>query len=151
VFIRFLLVTLFVATMSGCATTHGKNNQDQLQSRLVELEKKLEEKDAEIVDLQYEVKDLSSKVGQSGGSQERTSESASIPASSGTKDDIIKVNVSASKIQTALKNAGHYTGKLDGKIGSGTKAAVVEFQKAQGLTADGVIGRKTWDALKKYL
>ena len=29
---------------------------------VVELEKKLEEKDSEIVDLQYEVKDLSSKV-----------------------------------------------------------------------------------------
>ena len=55
------------------------------------------------------------------------------------------------QIQTALKNAGFYTGKIDGKIGAATKTAIIEFQKSQGLRADGVVGRKTWDALKKNL
>ncbi|MFA5063352.1 MAG: peptidoglycan-binding domain-containing protein [Candidatus Omnitrophota bacterium] len=57
----------------------------------------------------------------------------------------------AVEIQTALKNAGFYTGTVDGKIGAKTKKSVVEFQKANGLTADGKVGPKTWSALSKYL
>jgi len=58
---------------------------------------------------------------------------------------------SANEIQTALKNAGFYTGSIDGKIGPKTKAAIEEFQRSSGLTADGKVGPKTWQALAKYL
>jgi peptidoglycan hydrolase-like protein with peptidoglycan-binding domain len=61
------------------------------------------------------------------------------------------VKVSPEKIQRALQAAGVYTGKVDGKIGAGTKAAIVEFQKSHGLKADGVLGKKTWEELKTYL
>jgi peptidoglycan hydrolase-like protein with peptidoglycan-binding domain len=54
------------------------------------------------------------------------------------------------KIQTALKDAGFYKGGIDGKSGSKTRAAIKAFQKSKGLTADGVVGQKTWDALKEY-
>ena len=54
-------------------------------------------------------------------------------------------------IQTALKNAGFYTGVVDGKIGPMSKKAIEEFQKANGLQADGKVGPKTWAALVKYL
>lgn len=54
-------------------------------------------------------------------------------------------------IQTALKNAGFYTGTVDGKAGSMTKKAVEAFQKANNLQADGKVGPKTWAALSKYL
>lgn len=57
----------------------------------------------------------------------------------------------AKEIQTALKNAGFYTGTVDGKIGSKSKKAIEEFQKANGLTADGKVGPKTWAALGPYL
>jgi peptidoglycan hydrolase-like protein with peptidoglycan-binding domain len=57
----------------------------------------------------------------------------------------------AMEIQTALKNAGLYEGNVDGKVGPKTKAAIEEFQKANGLTADGKVGPKTWQALVKYL
>ncbi len=57
----------------------------------------------------------------------------------------------ATEIQTALKNAGFYTGAVDGKIGAKTKKAVAAFQKANGLTGDGKVGPKTWNALSKYL
>ncbi len=36
---------------------------------------------------------------------------------------------------------------IDGKFGPGTKASVIDFQKAYGLVADGIIGPKTWDVL----
>jgi peptidoglycan hydrolase-like protein with peptidoglycan-binding domain len=58
---------------------------------------------------------------------------------------------SAIEIQTALKNAGFYTGKVDGKIGPMSKKAIEAFQKANGLTADGKVGPKTWVALSKFL
>jgi peptidoglycan hydrolase-like protein with peptidoglycan-binding domain len=54
-------------------------------------------------------------------------------------------------IQTALKNAGYYAGKIDGKIGPMSKKAIEDFQKANGLTADGKVGPKTWAVLGKYL
>ena len=54
-------------------------------------------------------------------------------------------------IQTALKNAGFYKGKIDGTIGPKSKKAIEEFQSANGLKADGKVGPKTWEALGRYL
>ena len=54
-------------------------------------------------------------------------------------------------IQTALKHAGFYEGKIDGKIGPMSKKAITEFQKANNLPADGKVGPKTWAALSKHL
>jgi peptidoglycan hydrolase-like protein with peptidoglycan-binding domain len=61
------------------------------------------------------------------------------------------VSVSPKKVQKALKAAGVYSGRVDGRIGPGTKAAIIEFQKGHGLKADGVLGAKTWEELKTYL
>ncbi|MDY4062448.1 MAG: peptidoglycan-binding protein [Candidatus Limiplasma sp.] len=47
------------------------------------------------------------------------------------------------QLQNALKLLGFYTGGVDGKFGSGTKNAVIQFQRANGLTADGLAGTKT--------
>lgn len=57
----------------------------------------------------------------------------------------------AQDIQTALKNAGFYTGEVDGRIGPRSKKAIEEFQKANNLKADGKVGLKTWAAMSKYL
>ena len=38
-----------------------------------------------------------------------------------------------------------------GKLGSCTKKGISDFQAANGLKADGVIGTKTWNLLKAYL
>lgn len=57
----------------------------------------------------------------------------------------------AKEIQTALKNANFYMWAIDGKIGPMTKKAIEEFQKANGLKVDGIVGPKTWDKLKAYL
>ena len=50
-------------------------------------------------------------------------------------------------LQTKLKNWGYYRGTIDGIYGSETKAAVIKFQKKNGLTADGIVGAKTAAAL----
>ena len=50
--------------------------------------------------------------------------------------------------QEALQKAGYYyTGKIDGDFGPLTEQAVRDYQLANGLTVDGVIGEKTWGAL----
>jgi peptidoglycan hydrolase-like protein with peptidoglycan-binding domain len=55
------------------------------------------------------------------------------------------------EIQTALKNAGYYTGDIDGKIGPKSKQAIIDFQKDNDLETDGKVGPKTWSKLKEYL
>lgn len=51
------------------------------------------------------------------------------------------------KIQARLKQLGHYRGPVDGDFGPGTERAVKAFQRAQDLTADGKVGKKSWDRL----
>ena len=51
------------------------------------------------------------------------------------------------QIQTKLKNWGYYSGAVDGIYGSATLAAVKKFQKKNGLTADGIAGTKTLQAM----
>ena len=51
------------------------------------------------------------------------------------------------EVQRRLKQWGYYTGAVDGIFGAGTKQAVIAFQKKNGLTADGVVGKATYKAL----
>lgn len=50
-------------------------------------------------------------------------------------------------MQTKLINWGYLTGKADGIFGAKTKAAVIKFQRNNGLTADGIVGTKTAQAM----
>ncbi len=51
------------------------------------------------------------------------------------------------QIQTKLKNWGYYNGSIDGVYGSKTYSAVKSFQKKNGLTADGIAGTATLNAM----
>ncbi len=50
-------------------------------------------------------------------------------------------------IQRRLKEWGYYSGNVDGIYGASTKAAVIKFQKANSLKADGVAGNATLAAI----
>lgn len=56
------------------------------------------------------------------------------------------VNEAVRGVQTALTARGQSVG-VDGNFGSGTKSAVVSFQSASGLAADGIVGPDTWAKL----
>ena len=51
-------------------------------------------------------------------------------------------------LQKQLISLGFLSGSADGKFGNMTRQAVVSFQKASGLTADGLAGKKTLQALE---
>ena len=51
-------------------------------------------------------------------------------------------------LQFLLQRRGYSPGSLDGGFGAGTRSAVLSFQRAAGLTADGVVGSATLNALR---
>ena len=51
------------------------------------------------------------------------------------------------RVQQKLKQWGYYTGAVDGVFGQSTYDAVIQFQKKNGLTADGVAGTATLAAM----
>lgn len=71
-----------------------------------------------------------------------------MPAVAGRR---IRVPVPARTVQAALKEAGHYNGNIDGKVGPQTVNAITSFQRAQGIKADGIVGRVTWQHLYPYV
>ena len=59
------------------------------------------------------------------------------PLSSGSRGEKVE------ELQKRLQALGYYDGEIDGQFGPGTKAAVVDFQKNNGLDTDGLAGAET--------
>ncbi|MCR5502486.1 MAG: serine hydrolase [Lachnospiraceae bacterium] len=62
---------------------------------------------------------------------------SSIRLKKGSRGNAVKT------LQTALKEQGYYSGKIDGVYGKGTVKAVKAFQRKNGLKADGIAGPPT--------
>jgi peptidoglycan hydrolase-like protein with peptidoglycan-binding domain len=78
-------------------------------------------------------------------------EATIMPAAAEALTNVPYVAPTLKEIQTALKNAGYYTGAIDGKIGPKSTKAIEAFQNDNGLTVDGKVGSKTWNKLRAYL
>lgn len=50
-------------------------------------------------------------------------------------------------LQDALNTLGYSAGAIDGVFGKNTRNAVIRYQRARGLTQDGIVGCNTWRAL----
>ncbi|HET8894012.1 MAG TPA: peptidoglycan-binding domain-containing protein [Gaiellaceae bacterium] len=52
-------------------------------------------------------------------------------------------------LQQTLAAVGYSSGAADGNYGPATQSAVARFQRASGLTADGIFGSQTLSALRR--
>ena len=66
------------------------------------------------------------------------------------RDNTALVINSVLDVQQFLSSNGFNPGPIDGQTGPKTKNAVIEFQKENGLLADGIVGNKTKDAMRAY-
>lgn len=57
------------------------------------------------------------------------------------------VGAEVSELQSQLQALGYYDGPISGSFGSQTQSALIAFQQAQGLTADGIAGPRVSSAL----
>lgn len=80
-------------------------------------------------------------VGASVSTMQRTETAYALTLKQGSRGADVK------KMQQKLKNWGYYTGSVDGIFGAKTKSAVIYFQRKNGLTPDGIVGKKTLAAL----
>ena len=88
------------------------------------------------------------KVGSSSSSS--SSSKSSSKSSSSSSDGTCSVGDQGSAVKAAqkkLKNLGYYSGSIDGDYGSGTKSAVLAFQKNNGLKQTGNVNSATLNKL----
>ncbi|MBE5815064.1 MAG: hypothetical protein E7320_07675 [Clostridiales bacterium] len=75
-------------------------------------------------------------------------------AAGSTNPNTIKYGNSGSRVselQTMLVQLGYDVGGIDGKFGTGTLRALVQFQKDNGLTPDGLCGTQTMALIRQKL
>ena len=80
--------------------------------------------------------------------------SRTVAAKTTSSSSVLKMGSKGTKVkelQKELTKLGYSTNGIDGKFGSGTKKAVIAFQKAYGLTADGIVGATTQNAIAKAI
>ncbi len=71
------------------------------------------------------------------------------PSGDGSNLQLNSSGPSVRNLQQDLTTLGYYWAQITGNYGPKTEAAVKSFQKDHGLTADGVAGKKTLDAVKR--
>ncbi|MBI3615123.1 MAG: peptidoglycan-binding protein [Candidatus Omnitrophica bacterium] len=139
--ISILGVAVTSVFLAGCATSLGTKTSEaeSLKAQVASLEGRVGE-------LNSKVEDLSKQQGLSEGEAQATPTAASEKESGKGS-----AALSARQVQLALKNAGFYSGQIDGRLGRKTKQAVKAFQRSNGLTPDGKIGARTSMALAKFI
>jgi len=141
-----VLLALFV--ISGCETVPKKFKAEvsDMKEKVNTLETRVDTVESKTADVERATAEHTQAI-----EEIKSTKPAEVQTNFTTRSSSAKGNTRTKDIQTALKNAGFYNGMIDGIKGTGTKKAIKEFQRANGLQADGVIGPKTWDLLSKYL
>lgn len=122
--------------VAGCATTGRSGSENQaLRDQVASLQAQLQEKDAEMESMRSAL------------SQQTESNYYAARAARGGSAGAPSVK----QIQLALRNAGYNPGPVDGRMGKMTRSAIRGFQKDNGLSADGKVGKRTWALLEPYL
>jgi len=142
-----VLAILLIIAVSGCQSVPKKFREevsgvktrvDTLETRVETVETKQASAERSVMEQSQAIEDLKARR----AAPETTN--ISVKPRAGHPKERTK------DIQACLKNAGFYNGKIDGVKGKATKKAIKEFQKANGLKADGIVGKRTWELLSKY-
>ncbi len=123
-----------VFLLSGCVSQQEK---DEIKSQLASLNDLVSQETQRINELEIKVETLTTEL--------QSLKPAVVSEMPKMTTEEIK------KIQAALTAAGFDAGQADGKIGPQTTQAIKKFQEANGLKADGIIGKGTWEKLQGYL
>jgi peptidoglycan hydrolase-like protein with peptidoglycan-binding domain len=86
------------------------------------------------------------------GTSEAIQQRIGTGSSSAPASDTLMLNDSGaqvSELQRRLITLGYFDGPATGFFGSQTQAAVINFQQANGIAADGMVGRGTAEALRQ--
>ena len=138
-------VVLIGFLAAGCATTMSTRKGQEKEG----LNTQVSSLETQVTQLTQRLEELAR------GQQTLTEEVATMKGSSSKPttnfEPASKPTLTTREAQQALANAGFYQGSIDGKEGPRTKQAIRDFQKANGLTSDGVVGKKTAVALSKHL
>ena len=81
--------------------------------------------------------------GSSSSSSSSSSDSSTTNVDTNTILSVGSRSSTVTSLQKELTTLGFYSGSITGNYGDKTKEAVIKFQKKNGLTADGVAGKKT--------
>lgn len=134
--VRALALFFALIFFAGCATTHKGPEAKKRQA---------------ISDTKYHTGQIQGSDREEDSFSNQWENTQDYSSGSLRQKETIAMQLSPRQIQTALKNAGYYKGPIDGKIGPKTKEAIRSFQKAKGLKADGMVGKRTTEKLSKYL
>ena len=153
----YMLFSLFILFfLSGCVTAGKKQNDYEnqiLRNRISFLETKI----ADLTSLLKKEKEEKEDLQETLSKQRQRIENLTRDLEGGKRERVFPESKSKAyysfviRIQTALKNAGFNPGLIDGKMGMLTRAALRDFQKANGLPENGQVDKQTWALLRKYL
>ncbi|MDD5136827.1 MAG: peptidoglycan-binding domain-containing protein, partial [Candidatus Omnitrophica bacterium] len=134
--------------VSGCSTVPKKFKEEGsgIKTKVDTLESRVESVESKQTEAERMVSQQAQTIEEMRAAKENAVRTNITTRSGGP----IKAKGHVKDIQTCLQNAGFYKGKIDGIKGKGTKRAIKEFQRANGLKADGMVGSKTWELLNKY-
>ncbi|MBN1794024.1 MAG: peptidoglycan-binding protein [Candidatus Omnitrophica bacterium] len=158
--LNFLLLCVFflmlILVLGGCATASKSDMADlqvqQLRTRVGSLESQLERKNAEVGYLSERLDDTQDELERTRLELAKEKEKKVLFFNNKTSQNVKNENPKPTpvQIQKALQKAKFYEGPIDGKIGKNTQKAIMDFQRANNLKSDGIVGKETWTKLSSY-
>lgn len=114
------------------------NETSKIKARLANLQGSLSQERQKVAELESKIEALSNEL-------------QSLKEITVYETPEIKPQDFTRRVQLALYAAGFDPGEIDGKMGPQTIQSIKDFQEANGLKVDGIVGEETWEKLQEYL
>lgn len=142
------ILLFFMICTGGCASTATKTgNEIQLQSQVEQLKNEVAALEAQIRSQRQEFNNLNAEF----SSVKKKKQALAFELARKKIIGEVQTRPNTQQIKVALINAGYNPGPISMNMDKETVDAIKSFQKDNNLVADGVMGKKTWPILKRYL